>query len=318
MTTIGNGFIRGVTAGAAGTTALNTVSGLDALLRGRPPSDAPEQLVSTVADRAGVPVPGDRTTRKHRVAAAGPLTGTAGGLAVGGVAGVLRATGLRLPTALGGPLLGAAAMLAANGPLALTGVSDPRSWSSTDWAADVVPHLAYGITTHRTLVALDGDQDAPAMRPVTLARAVALGAATGARSSAAITALALTSRRGDRGAIASRCGTPAGRIVTALAAVGELVTDKLPATPSRLGAPGTVPRIALAAAAAAGVATRDGERPEPAAVVAAAAALGSAALGVQLRTAAARHFGTDQPGAFIEDAIAGTLAWLGTRRAALA
>src|ERR1700689_3576565 len=125
MTTIGNGIIRGVTAGAAGTTALNTASGLDALLRGRPPSDAPEQLVSTVADRAGVQVPGDRTTRKHRVAAAGPLSGTAAGLTVGAVAGVLRAAGLRLPTALGGPLLGAAAMLAADAPLALAGVSDP-------------------------------------------------------------------------------------------------------------------------------------------------------------------------------------------------
>ncbi len=318
MTTIGNGIIRGVTAGAAGTTALNTVSGLDALLRGRPPSDAPEQLVSTVADRAGVTVPGDRTTRKHRVAAAGPLSGTAGGLAVGAVAGALRATGLRLPTALGGPLLGAAAILAANGPLALTGVSDPRSWSTADWAADVVPHLAYGITTHRTLAALDGAQDAPAMRPVTLARAVALGAATGARSSAAVTALALTSRRKDRGAIASRCGSRLGKAVTAALTLGELVADKLPAAPSRLAAPGLVPRVALAAAAAAGMAARDGERPEPAAAVAAVAALGSAAAGIRLRALAARRFGSDLPGAFIEDAIAGALAWLGTRRASLA
>ena len=317
MTTIGNGIIRGVAAGAAGTTALNTASGLDSLLRGRPSSDAPRQLVSTVADQAGVTIPGDRGTRENRLTAAGPLAGTVTGLAVGAAAGVLRAAGLRLPTVLGGPLLGAAAMLASDGPLALAGVSDPREWSGADWAADVVPHLAYGITAHRTLVALDGDRDAPPVRPVTLARAVALGAATGARSSAGITALALTSRRADRGAAASRLSSRPAQVVTALLAAGECVTDKLPVTPSRLAAPGSVPRVALAAAAAGGMAARDGERAEPAAVVAAGAALGSAALGLRLRAAAARRFGSDLPGALIEDAIAGTLAWLGTRRAAL-
>ena len=35
------------------------------------------------------------------------------------------------------------------------GISDPRTWSATDWAADVVPHLAYGFATHATLAALD-------------------------------------------------------------------------------------------------------------------------------------------------------------------
>jgi len=241
MVSIGNGIIRGAVAGAAGTTALNTASGLDALVRARPSSDTPEQLVSTLADRTSVAIPGDRTTRKRRAAALGPISGTATGVAVGAAAGALRATGLRLPTALGGPLLGAAAMLAADGPLALTGVPDPRDWSTAGWAADIVPHLAYGITTHRTLSALDGDQDAPPARPVTLARAAALGAACGARSLSAITALALSSRRGDRGVIASRCGAPAGRVVTALLAAGELVVDKLPATPSRLGPPGAIP-----------------------------------------------------------------------------
>jgi len=36
MTIIGKGISRGVAAGAEGTTALNAVSGLDALLRGGP------------------------------------------------------------------------------------------------------------------------------------------------------------------------------------------------------------------------------------------------------------------------------------------
>ena len=148
----------------------------------------------------------------------------------------------------------------------------------------------------------------------TLARAAALGAASGSRSTAGITALALTSRPDDLGVIASRAGSRPGQVVTPLAAAGELTADKLPFTPSRLGAPGLVPRIALAATAAAGMAIRDGERPEPAAAVAAVAAFGSAALGVQFRALAARRLGSDLPGAFAEDALAGALAWLGARR----
>ncbi|HEX5300831.1 MAG TPA: hypothetical protein VFW50_27955 [Streptosporangiaceae bacterium] len=314
MTTIGNGIIRGMTAGAAGTIALNVTSGLDALLRGRPPSRAPEQLVCALAGRAGIAIPGDRTTRQYRIAAAGPLSGTVTGLMVGAVAGGLRAAGFRLPTALGGPLLGAAAMLASDWPLALTGVSDPRRWSGTDWAADVAPHLAYGIAAHRTLVALDGDERVPAARPATLARAAALGAATGSRSTAALTALALTSRRGDRGVIASRSGAQSGKALIACLAAGELAADKLPSVPSRLAAPGIVPRVTLAATAGAGMAARAGELPGPAAAVAAVTALGSAALGVRLRAAAARRLGSDLPGAFVEDALTGAMAWLGTRR----
>src|SRR5581483_1568906 len=109
MTIIGNGIMRGVTAGAAGATALNFTSGLDALLRGRPSSDAPEQVVSALVDRAGLQVPGDQATRGRRIEALGPLSGTATGLVLGAAAGALRAAGLRLPTVAGGPLLGAAA-----------------------------------------------------------------------------------------------------------------------------------------------------------------------------------------------------------------
>jgi uncharacterized membrane protein len=148
----------------------------------------------------------------------------------------------------------------------------------------------------------------------TLARSAALGAASGSRSSAGITALALTSRPGDLGVIASRAGSRPGQVVAPLLAVGELTADKLPSTPSRLGARGLIPRIALAAIAAGGMASRGGERPEPAAALAAVTALGSAALGARLRALAARRLGSDLPGALIEDALAGTLAWLGTRR----
>jgi hypothetical protein len=40
--------------------------------------------------------------------------------------------------------LTALAMTGANGPMALLGITDPRTWKVTDRVADVVPHLAYG------------------------------------------------------------------------------------------------------------------------------------------------------------------------------
>jgi hypothetical protein len=41
-------------------------------------------------------------------------------------------------------------MVAGNGPLTMLKVSDPRQWSPGDWAADVLPHLAYGLVTAAT------------------------------------------------------------------------------------------------------------------------------------------------------------------------
>jgi uncharacterized membrane protein len=170
------------------------------------------------------------------------------------------------------------------------------------------------ITDNQTIRAMTTGPAGSATRPATLARAAALGAATGSRSSAGITALALTSRQGDLGVIASRAGSRPGQVVAPLFAAGELTADKLPFVPSRLGAPGLIPRLVLAATAAAGMAMRDGERPAIPAAVAAGTALGSAVLGVRFRAFAARRLGSDLPGAFAEDALAGTLGWLGARR----
>jgi hypothetical protein len=39
--------------------------------------------------------------------------------------------------------------------MTVLGITDPRTWSRTDWVSDVVPHLAYGFATHSTLAALD-------------------------------------------------------------------------------------------------------------------------------------------------------------------
>jgi hypothetical protein len=39
------------------------------------------------------------------------------------------------------------AMALTDGTMSFLGVTDPRSWSMTDWASDLVPHLAYGFVT---------------------------------------------------------------------------------------------------------------------------------------------------------------------------
>jgi hypothetical protein len=151
MTSILSGALRGAAAGAAGVTALNAVTYLDMVYRGRPASDTPQQLVERVAADVGVGVPGSGEERENRLQGLGPLAGVLTGVAVGAVAGTLRAAGVRLPAAVAAPLVGLTAMAGADGPLAATGLSDPRTWAAADWAADLLPHLAYGAVVEAVL-----------------------------------------------------------------------------------------------------------------------------------------------------------------------
>ncbi|WP_345427108.1 hypothetical protein [Pseudonocardia xishanensis] len=304
-----SGLARGTAAGAAGTTALNLVSGADAAIRARRSSAVPQRLVGELADRAHVRIPGNPIARSRRLDALGPLAGSLTGLAVGAVAGGLRAAGVRLPGVVGGPLLGAAAMLATDGPAAFAGITDPRTWSTRDWVADAVPHLAYGITTHQTLAALDRGEGAPPPPASVLARAVALGAATGDRSTVGMTALALRTPRSQGGPPSSA----AASVAAVTASAGEVVVDKLPVVPSRTGAPGLAPRLGLGALVGATVARRADADPTLPALVGVLAALGSALVGVRWRSWAAERAGSDLPGALAEDAVALGLAWWGSR-----
>jgi hypothetical protein len=155
------GLLAGAAAGAAGTTALNTVTYLDMALRGRPASSVPEQTVDTLADRAGLSIPGDEETRGNRLSGLGALTGLLAGVGVGAALGGVRAAGWR-PGLLGSTAAaGLAALLAGNGPMTVLGVTDPRSWSRTDWVSDIVPHLAYGAVAAGVL-----QQLTPALRQV--------------------------------------------------------------------------------------------------------------------------------------------------------
>lgn len=144
---------RGALAGAAGTTALNAVSYADIALRARPSSGAPEQTVSELAGKVGVEIPGDAAERQNRLVGLGALTGITVGVGVGVVVAAATAAGARPPWWAQAAFAGALAMAAADVPLAALGISDPRTWSATDWASDVVPHVAYGLATAATLPA---------------------------------------------------------------------------------------------------------------------------------------------------------------------
>ncbi len=137
----------GAAAGAAGTTALNLITYLDVALRGRASSSVPADLVERLAETAQVDIPGEDDTRSNRLSGAGALAGIITGTAVGAGYATTRAAGLRVPLPIAALVTGAAAMTCSDGPIALLGISDPRTWSWQDWASDIIPHAAYGLVT---------------------------------------------------------------------------------------------------------------------------------------------------------------------------
>ncbi len=156
MTSLKTDLLHGALAGAAGTTALNAATFIDMTLRKRPASSTPQQTVERGAELVGVRLPVDEEEREAREVGLGSLLGTLAGVGVGVALGALRGTrgrpGGRMGTA------GAAfslAMLAGNGPMTVLGVTDPRTWRPVDWAADVLPHLAYAVVTAATFDAFD-------------------------------------------------------------------------------------------------------------------------------------------------------------------
>ena len=147
--------LRGAAAGAAGTTALNAVTYLDMVGRGRGTSSTPEQTVEALAEKVHVQIPGDEEKRSNRVQGLGPLTGLVAGIGVGVLAGLARAAGFRTPPLVGTALTTVGVLVASNGPMTVLGVTDPRTWSTTDWVSDVVPHLAYAAVVRTTMDAFD-------------------------------------------------------------------------------------------------------------------------------------------------------------------
>jgi hypothetical protein len=150
-------ILMGTAAGAVGTVALNVVTYLDMLVRGRPSSDVPAKTAGKLAASAGVHLASDTPTGAQdkerqqqvdaRTSGLGALLGYVAGLGVGAVYGAVRPLLRAAPIPLTTVALGLAATAAGNLPSILTGSTDPRGWGLSGWLADLVPHLAYGLVT---------------------------------------------------------------------------------------------------------------------------------------------------------------------------
>ncbi|WP_299038341.1 hypothetical protein [uncultured Pseudokineococcus sp.] len=298
---------RGLVAGAVGTTALNAVTYVDMLVRGRTGSDAPAQTAEALVERLGGSVGGSGEEYEGRRTALGQLSGYATGLGVGVLTSFAHRSGYKIPGFLGGAATGAVAMVATDVPQAALGVSDPRDWTSGDWYVDVVPHLAYGLATHATVAALSpqaGDQVKTPASSGLVARSLLLGLAAGGRSTLGIAGPVLTDARPDGPGVLARVG--------ALGAfVGESVMDKQPATPSRLEAGPLGGRVAAGGAAGAALAHRDGSSPTAPSIAGALGALAGSHAGLAWRTWAASKgspFTADWQAALVEDGVSVALA----------
>ncbi|MFD7065216.1 hypothetical protein [Streptomyces sp. NPDC059906] len=145
-------IVWGCAAGAAGTTALNAVGYADMAVRRRAASSAPSAVVDRLTTRLGHPVP-EMTGRENRLSALAALAGIATGTSVGVAVSLLHGVGVRAPLWLGAAITGASAMACADIPMARLGVSDPGTWSTGEWASDVVPHLVYGLVVYGVVTA---------------------------------------------------------------------------------------------------------------------------------------------------------------------
>lgn len=300
-------LIRGATAGAVGSVALNAVTKADVALTGRGASNAPARLVSTAAHRAGA----NLRTGGGRSEIYGALAGAVTGLGVGVLAGAARRRGVRLPLPVEAAAVGAAAMVASDAPMHALGVTDVRRWQGRDWARDVVPHLAYGLTVSGTLRAFE---PAPVHPKVTitrprywrsrlsvLTRGFAVGVAAGCRSTMGLVPLAVVA---DRRAAA--LGVSGALVAT------ELTADKLPTIPARIEPGPAGARVTLGAFGAGTVArAHDQGVVLPAVLGAAGAVVGT--VGGFVGRGMATDAGITWPAAVIEDAVAVALAVWATR-----
>ncbi|HET8756028.1 MAG TPA: hypothetical protein VFM58_08465 [Solirubrobacteraceae bacterium] len=136
---------RGAGAGAVGTALINLSTYLDMALRGRPPSSVPQQDVQRLADRANVSLGDDEASADARRSALGSLMGYATGFGFGVAYSVVEPATRGLPRMARAAVVGVGAMAVTDGTSAALGTTDPRTWTPQAWAADLVPHLAFGV-----------------------------------------------------------------------------------------------------------------------------------------------------------------------------
>ncbi|MGH3557461.1 MAG: hypothetical protein ACRDTK_08210 [Mycobacterium sp.] len=148
------GLWTGAAAGAAGTTALNVITYLDMVIRGRPASATPERTVEALAKLVHLTIPGAGDTQANRISGLGALTGYAAGIGIGLILGLAYSLGWRPGWLVAAVVATAGALVGTNGPMMTLGVTDPRTWSAVDWISDLIPHFGYGMVTAVVLTRL--------------------------------------------------------------------------------------------------------------------------------------------------------------------
>ncbi|MEV6979752.1 hypothetical protein AB0M95_00550 [Sphaerisporangium sp. NPDC051017] len=153
----------GALCGAAGTTALYMVTYLDQIVRGRPSSGLPAQTTRKLAGLVGVDFGEDERARS-REEGAGALLGILVGVGLGVVYGLLGGIVQRVPAPVAGVGLGLVATAAADAPMTLLGLTDPRTWGTGGWLSDLVPHVTYGLVTVYAFQMMAGERRSPRVR----------------------------------------------------------------------------------------------------------------------------------------------------------
>ncbi|MFG2090400.1 MULTISPECIES: hypothetical protein [unclassified Spirillospora] len=138
-------LIKGLIAGAAGTTALNATTYLDMAVRARGGSSTPEDTIQKLADEAHISL-GEEEQAENRRQGLGALMGYGTGIAAALCYGA--ATRRRTSWPVGVLALGTLALLGSNVPMTALGITDPREWSASSWVSDIVPHLVYGAAAY--------------------------------------------------------------------------------------------------------------------------------------------------------------------------
>lgn len=144
-----NPVARGVLAGAAGTTALNLVTNLDMVVRGRPASDLPAVTAHKLVASVGVEL-GDDDTGDNRAQALGAVLGFVAGIGTAALYAFTFRALRSMPSWVRMAAVALTAMVAGSLPSTLLGTTDPRKWGTKGWIADVVPHALYGAVTVMT------------------------------------------------------------------------------------------------------------------------------------------------------------------------
>lgn len=142
----------GVAAGAVGTVALNVTTYADMAIRGRPASSLPSKVAGALADKIGLNLSSeqeghDSEAAQNRLSGLGALMGYVTGLGVGATYGLVRPHLRDVPLPIMGVATGITAMAGSDVPATALALTDPTSWSRSDWALDFGFHLAYGMVT---------------------------------------------------------------------------------------------------------------------------------------------------------------------------